>query len=143
METLKTVTSKKQQKRHHTSVVLVGERQVWNLAPFTDKDFKIRGLGDRVKDLPNLQFLYPDIPKNQAFQKFWSASAGGNTITFKFYVHFSCQTENVLIQSNKLNDRPRRHKINDLHCFCVVSFGMSDFDTGDTGLIRLNELNLL
>ena len=51
-----------------------GERQVWNLAPFTDKDFRIRGLGDRIKDLQNLVFLYPDIPKSSAFSKFWTPS---------------------------------------------------------------------
>jgi len=49
-----------------------GEKQVWNLAPFTDKDFKIRGLGDRIKDIQNLTHLYPDIPKTQAFGKFWT-----------------------------------------------------------------------
>ncbi|KAK2166934.1 hypothetical protein LSH36_33g03003 [Paralvinella palmiformis] len=49
-----------------------GEKQVWNLAPFTDKDFKIRSLGDRIKDLPHLVNLYPDIPKQDAFGKFWS-----------------------------------------------------------------------
>nr|UCK81542.1 signal transducer and activator of transcription 1-alpha/beta-like protein [Arenicola marina] len=48
------------------------ERQVWNLAPFTDKDFKIRGIGDRVKDLQNLVTLFPDIPKQVGFSKFWS-----------------------------------------------------------------------
>lgn len=45
---------------------------MWNLAPFTDKDFRIRGLGDRIKDLANLVYLYPDIPKQHAFLKFWT-----------------------------------------------------------------------
>ena len=56
---------------------VAGEKQVWNLAPFTDKDFKIRGLGDRVKDLQNLTTLYPDINKSQAFSRFWSQTSGG------------------------------------------------------------------
>ena len=51
-------------------------RQVWNLAPFTEKDFKIRGLGDRIKDLPHLVNLYPDIPKNVVFSRHWSQSQG-------------------------------------------------------------------
>lgn len=49
-----------------------GERPVWNLAPFTDKHFRIRGLGDTIKDLHNLVFLYPNIPKVQCFSKFWT-----------------------------------------------------------------------
>jgi len=49
-----------------------GERQVFNLAPFTDKHFRIRGLGDTVKDLHNLLYLYPDIPKARTFSKFWA-----------------------------------------------------------------------
>lgn len=49
-----------------------GDRQVWNLAPFTVKDFAIRGLGDRIKDLPSLVTLYPDIPKDRAFSKYYS-----------------------------------------------------------------------
>lgn len=57
-----------------------GERQVWNLAPFTEKDFKIRGLGDRVHDLHNLIYLYPDIPKQQAFSKFWTQCPDSNNM---------------------------------------------------------------
>ncbi|XP_060606463.1 signal transducer and activator of transcription 5B-like [Ruditapes philippinarum] len=49
-----------------------GERMVWNLAPFTSKDFTIRGLADRIKDLTSLVTLYPDIPKDNAFQKYYS-----------------------------------------------------------------------
>ncbi|XP_052803181.1 signal transducer and activator of transcription 5B-like isoform X2 [Mya arenaria] len=49
-----------------------GERQVWNLAPFTIKDFTIRGLADRIKDLDALVALYPDIPKDSAFGKYYS-----------------------------------------------------------------------
>jgi signal transducer and activator of transcription 5B len=55
-----------------------GERQVWNLAPFTDKHFRIRGLGDTIKDLHNLVFLYPNINKSQCFSKFWTMSQDTN-----------------------------------------------------------------
>ncbi|ELU15383.1 hypothetical protein CAPTEDRAFT_114078 [Capitella teleta] len=51
-----------------------GGRAVTHVSPFTDKDLRIRGLGDRVKDLDELVCLYPDIPKEKAFQKFWTAS---------------------------------------------------------------------
>nr|ATZ76819.1 signal transducer and activator of transcription [Sinohyriopsis schlegelii] len=50
-----------------------GERQVWNLAPFTSRDFSIRSLADRIKDLNTLLFLYPDIPKAKAFSKYYTA----------------------------------------------------------------------
>lgn len=46
---------------------------VCNLSPFTDKDFKIRSLADRVKDIEGLTHLYPDIPKDQAFGQYMSA----------------------------------------------------------------------
>lgn len=56
-------------------LVLVTEKtQVNNLSPFTDKDFRIRCLADRVKDLTVLCTLYPDIPKENAFGKYWSQS---------------------------------------------------------------------
>ncbi|KAL3836539.1 hypothetical protein ACJMK2_021963 [Sinanodonta woodiana] len=50
-----------------------GERQAWNLAPFTSKDFNIRSLADRIKDLQTLLYLYPDIPKAKAFSKYYTA----------------------------------------------------------------------
>lgn len=49
-----------------------GERQVWNLQPFTVRDFAVRGLADRIKDLHSLVTLYPDTPKDQAFGKHYS-----------------------------------------------------------------------
>ena len=57
--------------------MLKGERQVWNLAPFTIKDFAIRGLADRIKDLISLVTLYPDIPKDNAFQRYYSPPTTG------------------------------------------------------------------
>lgn len=57
--------------------IFEGERQVWNLAPFTIKDFAIRGLADRVKDLNSLVTLYPDIPKDTAFSRYYSPPTTG------------------------------------------------------------------
>ncbi|XP_053409136.1 signal transducer and activator of transcription 5B-like isoform X3 [Mercenaria mercenaria] len=56
-----------------------GERQVWNLAPFTIKDFAIRGLADRIKDLTSLVTLHPDIPKDTAFQRYYSPPTSDTT----------------------------------------------------------------
>ena len=54
-----------------------GEQQgVWNLAPFTTKDFHIRGLADRVKDLNTLVHLYPNKAKDTVFAKYYTSAAG-------------------------------------------------------------------
>ncbi|XP_034309896.2 signal transducer and activator of transcription 5B isoform X2 [Magallana gigas] len=47
-----------------------GKKQIWNLQPFSAKDFQIRGLAERINDLPQLHILYPDIPKQNAFSRF-------------------------------------------------------------------------
>lgn len=47
-----------------------GNKLVWNLQPWYAKDFGVRQLADRIHDLPQLQFLYPDISKATAFQRF-------------------------------------------------------------------------
>ncbi|KAJ0060362.1 hypothetical protein NL108_010139, partial [Boleophthalmus pectinirostris] len=48
------------------------ERLVWNLLPYTTKDFSIRSLADRISDLNHLLFLYPDKPKNEVFAKYYT-----------------------------------------------------------------------
>lgn len=50
-----------------------GERQVLNLQPYTGDDFNIRSLADRIKDLGQLVYLYPDIPKHVAFHTYYSS----------------------------------------------------------------------
>ncbi|XP_071826492.1 signal transducer and activator of transcription 5A-like isoform X2 [Apostichopus japonicus] len=49
-----------------------GERVVLNLQPYTGDDFNIRSLADRIKDLGQLVYLYPDIPKHVAFHTYYS-----------------------------------------------------------------------
>ncbi|CAL8284329.1 unnamed protein product [Merluccius merluccius] len=49
-----------------------GERLVWNLLPYTTKDFSIRSLADRISDLNHLLFLYPDRPKDEVFSKYYT-----------------------------------------------------------------------
>ncbi|XP_061079469.1 signal transducer and activator of transcription 5B-like [Conger conger] len=49
-----------------------GERMVWNLMPFTTKDFTIRSLSDRISDLNHLLFLYPDRAKDIVFSKYYT-----------------------------------------------------------------------
>uniref|UniRef100_A0A8C2ZT60 Signal transducer and activator of transcription 5a n=1 Tax=Cyclopterus lumpus TaxID=8103 RepID=A0A8C2ZT60_CYCLU len=50
----------------------LGTRMVWNLMPYTTKDFSIRSLADRISDLNHLLFLYPDRPKDEVFSKYYT-----------------------------------------------------------------------
>lgn len=54
------------------SCLWLGERLVWNLLPYTTKDFSIRSLADRISDLNHLLFLYPDRPKDEVFAKYYT-----------------------------------------------------------------------
>lgn len=49
-----------------------GGPEVYMLQPFTSRDFAIRGLADRISDLHNLVYLYPNIPKEHAFGKYYT-----------------------------------------------------------------------
>lgn len=42
------------------------------LPPLTCKDLATRPLADRIFDLSDLAYLYPDVPKDQAFGEFYS-----------------------------------------------------------------------
>ncbi|GIY42857.1 hypothetical protein CEXT_389131 [Caerostris extrusa] len=44
-------------------------QEVFMVQPFTSRDFAIRAISDRISDLKTLLYLYPDIPKDQAFWK--------------------------------------------------------------------------
>lgn len=50
------------------------------LQPFTSKDFAIRSLADRISDLSHLVYLYPDIPKDQAFGKYYNPFKGEHVV---------------------------------------------------------------
>ena len=54
------------------STTEVGASEVFMVQPFTSKDFAIRGLADRINDLKNLHYLYPNVAKDQVFGKFYS-----------------------------------------------------------------------
>ncbi|XP_055953288.1 signal transducer and activator of transcription 5B-like isoform X2 [Argiope bruennichi] len=51
-------------------------QEVLMIQPFTSRDFTIRPLADRIYDLKHLLFLYPDIPKDQAFGKYYTPYTG-------------------------------------------------------------------
>uniref|UniRef100_A0A674CZT9 Signal transducer and activator of transcription n=1 Tax=Salmo trutta TaxID=8032 RepID=A0A674CZT9_SALTR len=52
--------------------ITIAWRMVWNLMPYTAKDFSIRSLADRISDLNHLLFLYPDRPKDEVFSKYYT-----------------------------------------------------------------------
>ncbi|XP_059486030.1 signal transducer and activator of transcription 5B isoform X2 [Neocloeon triangulifer] len=54
------------------TIAWVEHGEVFMLQPFTSKDFAIRSLADRISDLSHLVFLYPDIPKDQPFGKYYN-----------------------------------------------------------------------
>lgn len=47
-----------------------GPKEILNLQPWSARDFAIRGLADRIFDLPELTHLFPDIHKEVAFGLF-------------------------------------------------------------------------
>ncbi|XP_072349799.1 signal transducer and activator of transcription 5B-like isoform X2 [Scyliorhinus torazame] len=54
-----------------------GGRQVFNVQPFTTKDLTIRSLGDRVRDIERLLYLYPSRPKDEEFKKYYTKEVKG------------------------------------------------------------------
>lgn len=56
--------------------------QIVMLQPFCHKDFGIRSLGDRIKDLNQCVTLYPDIPKDKAFGNYYTPLGGKIFLNF-------------------------------------------------------------
>ncbi|XP_049610598.1 signal transducer and activator of transcription 6 isoform X1 [Syngnathus scovelli] len=73
-----------------------------NIKPFTKKDLDIRSLGDRIRDINEITFLYPDFPKHDVFKKFYS---GPQTSTNDGYIPTTLQTkvgmETVSVPANQ------------------------------------------
>ncbi|XP_070766150.1 signal transducer and activator of transcription 6 isoform X2 [Enoplosus armatus] len=49
-----------------------GGQKIQNIQPFTKRDLEIRSLGDRIRDISDITYLYPDFPKHEVFKKFYS-----------------------------------------------------------------------
>uniref|UniRef100_A0A8C2W181 Signal transducer and activator of transcription n=1 Tax=Chinchilla lanigera TaxID=34839 RepID=A0A8C2W181_CHILA len=52
------------------------DRNLWNLKPFTTRDFSIRSLADRLGDLSYLVYVFPDRPKDEVFSKYYTPVLG-------------------------------------------------------------------
>uniref|UniRef100_A0A8C9YYL0 Signal transducer and activator of transcription n=1 Tax=Sander lucioperca TaxID=283035 RepID=A0A8C9YYL0_SANLU len=57
-----------------------GGQKIQNIQPFTKRDLEIRSLGDRIRDINHITYLYPDFPKHEVFKRFYSASPVGGYI---------------------------------------------------------------
>lgn len=56
-----------------------GTREVNFAQPYEGDDFSVKSLAERIKDVGKLVYLYPDIPKEQAFKKYWLPFPGRNS----------------------------------------------------------------
>ncbi|XP_058498185.1 signal transducer and activator of transcription 6 [Solea solea] len=49
-----------------------GGQKIQNIQPFTKRDLEILSLGDRIRDINHITYLYPESPKHEVFKKFYS-----------------------------------------------------------------------
>ncbi|KAM8755445.1 signal transducer and activator of transcription 6 [Acanthopagrus schlegelii] len=49
-----------------------GGQKIQNIQPFTKRDLDIRSLGDRIRDIGHITYLYPEFPKHEVFKKFYT-----------------------------------------------------------------------
>lgn len=59
---------------------------VMHLQPFVGKDLHTRSLADRVRDLKDLVYLYPNIPKNDAFKDYYTPMNNSSHVSAAGYV---------------------------------------------------------
>ncbi|XP_040927507.1 signal transducer and activator of transcription 6 isoform X3 [Betta splendens] len=50
-----------------------GGQIIQNIQPFTKRDLEIRSLGDRIRDINHITYLYPEFPKDDVFKQFYTA----------------------------------------------------------------------
>ncbi|XP_022689479.1 signal transducer and activator of transcription 5B-like isoform X2 [Varroa jacobsoni] len=53
-----------------------GGKEILMVQPFTSRDFQIRSLADRISDLHNILYLYPDTVKDTAFARYYTPAVG-------------------------------------------------------------------
>lgn len=64
-------------------LLLAGGQKVQNIQPFSKKDLEIRSLADRIRDINEILYLYPNVGKDEAFGKFYT----GETLHVRHYVY--------------------------------------------------------
>uniref|UniRef100_A0A8B9L7I3 Signal transducer and activator of transcription 6, interleukin-4 induced n=1 Tax=Astyanax mexicanus TaxID=7994 RepID=A0A8B9L7I3_ASTMX len=60
-----------------------GGRKIQNIQPFTKKDLDSAGLGDRIRDINCISHVYPEMPKDDVFKKFYTDSRTNKTSLIK------------------------------------------------------------
>ncbi|CAM4678585.1 unnamed protein product [Leuciscus chuanchicus] len=55
-----------------------GGRKIQNIQPFTKKDLDSAGLGDRIRDISCISYVYPDFVKTDVFKKFFTVLSPPN-----------------------------------------------------------------
>lgn len=50
----------------------LGLSEVYDVAPWTNTHLQMRKFSDRLKDLEELVYLYPNIDKNDAFGQYYT-----------------------------------------------------------------------
>lgn len=68
-----------------------GGLKIKNIQPFTKRDLEIRSLGDRILDISDITYLYPNRPKHEVFQKFYT----GNDLYAQSHLHCEVQVVKV------------------------------------------------
>ncbi|XP_061603478.1 signal transducer and activator of transcription 6 isoform X2 [Phyllopteryx taeniolatus] len=66
-----------------------------NIQPFTKRDLDIRSLGDRIRDISDITFLYPDFPKHDVFKMYYSepqTSTSGGYIPVSLHTKVGMET---------------------------------------------------
>ncbi|XP_008411794.1 signal transducer and activator of transcription 6 isoform X2 [Poecilia reticulata] len=66
-----------------------GIPMIQNIQPFTRKDLEIRCLGDRIRDINEILYLYPNVSKHEGFKKFYTEQQPTNS----GYIPVSLQTK--------------------------------------------------
>uniref|UniRef100_A0A3P8NJ34 Signal transducer and activator of transcription n=1 Tax=Astatotilapia calliptera TaxID=8154 RepID=A0A3P8NJ34_ASTCA len=79
-----------------------GGQKIQNIQPFTKRDLEIRGLGDRIRDIDHITYLYPEFPKHDVFRKFYTEPTSS---TNEGYIPVSLQL-----------------KVGNMSCVCVCIF---------------------
>uniref|UniRef100_A0A6Q2ZJ72 SH2 domain-containing protein n=1 Tax=Esox lucius TaxID=8010 RepID=A0A6Q2ZJ72_ESOLU len=52
-----------------------GGQKIQNIQPSTKRDLEIRSLGDRIRDIDFITHVYPDLPKNDVFRKYYTGKS--------------------------------------------------------------------
>ncbi|KAM4737500.1 signal transducer and activator of transcription 6 [Anableps anableps] len=103
-----------------------GMALIQNIQPFSRRDLEIRCLGDRIRDITDILFLYPNVPKHDAFKKFYTEQQP----TSSGYIPVSLQTK-VGTEPSILNVEDNSFPINTLPPANLTDLNSLSMDPSD------------